>query len=344
MCGPWPRKILSPKPSGRKAQFLLRHRALDCECSRLVAAIELPHPYNASMGISFLRVGVVLVLATLGGMFAAPHALVAQGGTGDQETNGHVVLGELFPPIYPPLAQQALVSGDVHLRISVHADGEIETIAVIDGPPLLVPSALASAKRSNFDCKYCGQANLVEGTFTYSFQLSEQKPTDSNCCLGEQSPSDKATHAQVSQSAELITVTAPARCICSDEYLGTLMDRRMRLIAGNSALDCGRVKVNGDPRQSLRCARRAISQRQAFVVRFDSAGMDSSLSDGFAGDGSGKVYGVSFDSLGIGPSVGLEVLDNGHDAVEICPRPVHIKARSAPNGAFWGYRCTRKQQ
>jgi len=98
------------------------------------------------------------------------------------------------------------------------------------------------------------------------------------------------------------------------------------------------VKLSGDPKASLRCARQAISKKRAFFVRLDSAGMDSSLSNGFAGDGSGNVYSVAFDSLGCAPSPGIEILDNGHDAVEICPKPVRIRKE------MWGYRCTPREK
>lgn len=163
--------------------------------------------------------------------------------------------------------------------------------------------------------------------------------SDAFICRGGSAAVGKATATTVSQSDDLITITTPAMCECSDEYLGTLMDRRMRLIAGNDALDCGRVKLNGDPKTSLRCARQAISKNRAFFVRLDSAGMDSSLSDGFTGDGSGNVYSVEFDSLGLGPSPGIEILDNSHDAVEICPKPVRIRKEMSSKGVFMGYRC-----
>jgi hypothetical protein len=114
----------------------------------------------------------------------------------------------------------------------------------------------------------------------------------------------------------------------------------MRLIAGNDALDCGRIKVGGDPRASLRCARQAISRKKAFFVRLDRIGMDSFLSDGFAGDGSGNVYKVDFDSLGWGQSPGIEILDNGHDAVQICRKPVRIRKELSSKGVFMGYKCT----
>jgi hypothetical protein len=291
------------------------------------------------MEIKFHRVGILLVFTTIAGLLLVPRNLIAQAEASGREIKGQLVLSKLLPPVYPALARQALVFGDVHLRISIHSDGSIDSV-VIDGNPLLRQAALDSAKQSHFDCKDCGRSDVVERTFTYSFQLSEQKPADSICCLEEEVPPDEAASVRVAQSDERITITAPARCICSDEYLETLVDRRMRLIAGNDALDCGRVKLNGNPRLSLGCARRAISQRRAFVVRFDSAGMDSSLSDGFAGDGSGKVYSVRFDSLGWGPSPGIQILDNSHNAVEICAKPVHLTLRSAPTGAFWGYRCS----
>lgn len=292
------------------------------------------------MKTNIRKVGTVLILPCVVSLALFSRSLLAEGQATDREVKPKVVLSKLFPPIYPPLAQQALIVGDVHLKISVHSDGSIGSVAVIDGHPLLLQYALQSVKQSQFDCEHCGGSGLVERTFTYSFQVSEEKPADSSCCLEEQPPQHEAPTVRVSQSDERITITAPARCICSAEYLGTLMDHRMRLIAGSDALDCGRVKVNGDPKASLRCARHAISNKRAFFVRLDSVGMDSFLSDGFAGDGSGKVYSVQFDSLGWGSSPGVEILDNSHDAVQICHKPVRIRKELSSKGVFMGYRCT----
>lgn len=295
--------------------------------------------YRGRLGIAGRMLPVVMGLAV------ASCGLKAQAPTKDQKIEPQVVLSKLFPPVYPPLAQGVHAVGDVHLRVSIRSDGSIDSVAVIDGHPLLVPAALDSAKQSQFECKDCGQSDhLVEGTFTYSFQVSpEEQAVDSSCCLKEQAPSDKVPTTQVSQSDERITITIPPICTCSDEYLGTLMDRRMRLIAGNDALDCGRVKVGGDPKASLTCARQAISKKRAFFVRLDSFGQDSFLSYGFAGNGSGKVYSVTFDSLGWSPDPDTEILDNHHDAVEICPKPVHIWKEVSPKGAFMGYRCAPRE-
>jgi len=296
------------------------------------------------MKIKFLRPSKVLILASGVSLLLPTSSLVAEGQTRDREIKPTVVLSKLFPPVYPPLARQALALGDVHLRVSIHSDGSIYSVNAIDGHPVLRQLALESAKQSHFECEHCGGSGLVERTFTYSFQAPEQRPADSSCCLEEQVPSDGAAIVRVSQCDERVTIIVPARCICSAEYLGTLMDRRMRLIAGNDALDCGRVKLNGDPKASLRCARKAVSQKRAFFVRFDWVGIDSFLSDGFAGDNSGDVYSVKFDSYGWGGGPDLEILDNKHDAVERCPNPVHIRKERSSKGVFMGYRCTPLEQ
>jgi len=124
------------------------------------------------------------------------------------------------------------------------------------------------------------------------------------------------------------------------------MDQRMRTIAGEDALNCGRVGESADPTPALKCARRAIRGKQSFFVRFDYAGTDSFLSDGFAGDRAGKVYLVNFDSLGWGPSGADEgeILDENHDFVSACRKPVHIRRKPSPKGTFWGFTCVAEKE
>lgn len=286
----------------------------------------------------------ITMMLVIGALFLVPLNLTAQAEGKDQDMEARVLLTKLSPPIYPPLARQARVSGDVHLKVSVHSDGRIDSVTATDGPPMLRQAALDSARQSHFDCEHCEGSVLVERTFTYSFQISGQEPVDSSCCLEERTPADKPPITPVSQSDNHITITTPAICGCSDQILETLMDRRMRVLAGKDALDCGRVKLDGDPRASLRCARRAISKRRAFFVRFESASMDSSSADGFAGDSSGNIYSIDFDSMGIGPFEGAEIMDNGHDAVQRCPKPVRIKKELGRKGMLLGYRCTQKKK
>jgi hypothetical protein len=51
------------------------------------------------------------------------------------------------PPIYPPIAKAAHVSGTVKLIASVAVDGQVSQIAPISGPPMLIGSAIDAVKQ-----------------------------------------------------------------------------------------------------------------------------------------------------------------------------------------------------
>jgi TonB family protein len=50
-------------------------------------------------------------------------------------------------PIYPPLAKQARVSGQVRFTLIIAKDGTVRNVELISGHPLLVPSALEAVKQ-----------------------------------------------------------------------------------------------------------------------------------------------------------------------------------------------------
>jgi len=50
-------------------------------------------------------------------------------------------------PVYPALAMQARVSGDVHLMVQIATDGRVQQIQVISGHPLMVPATLEAVKQ-----------------------------------------------------------------------------------------------------------------------------------------------------------------------------------------------------
>jgi hypothetical protein len=120
-----------------------------------------------------------------------------------------------------------------------------------------------------------------------------------------------------------------------------VMDQRMRTIAGDSALNCGRVRIDGAIGPALVCARKAIARKQSFLVRFDHPGMDSDLSDGLAGDASGNAFLIRFDSLGWG---GEGTVDNRHNFIEKCPSPVRVRVLPWVNNRFAGVTCKRKKK
>jgi hypothetical protein len=125
------------------------------------------------------------------------------------------------------------------------------------------------------------------------------------------------------------------------------MDPRLRTIAGDNALNCGAVTIDGDrnPEPVLKCARRAIGKKLAFYARCDSWGIDSFLSDGFAGSGDGDVYYVEFDSLGWQPhGAKVEISDGKPKYGEKCPKPVHIRDVPWPDKKYVEFTCQRRKK
>jgi TonB family protein len=61
-----------------------------------------------------------------------------------------VAITKLFQPVYPPLAKQTQITGDVELTLQVTTDGSVESAIVVSGHPLLKQAAVDSALHSQF--------------------------------------------------------------------------------------------------------------------------------------------------------------------------------------------------
>ena len=124
-----------------------------------------------------------------------------------------VSLTKLDDPVYPPLARQARISGDVNLILHVRQDGSIESVEVVSGHPMLKEAALYSAKRSEFECHDCSEA-LTVYSLVYTFELT----TAEKCCEATEDSADaeqsKRSRAGVVQSQHHITILADPACIC----------------------------------------------------------------------------------------------------------------------------------
>jgi TonB family protein len=122
-------------------------------------------------------------------------------------------LTKLDDPVYPPLARQARISGDVNLTLHVRQDGSIESVEVVNGHPMLKDAALYSAKRSEFECHGCSEA-LTTYSLVYTFGLT----TAEKCCDATEGSADteqsKRSLAGVVQSQHNITILAEPACIC----------------------------------------------------------------------------------------------------------------------------------
>jgi len=126
----------------------------------------------------------------------------------------NVVLTELFPPVYPRLARQARIVGEVLLELTVRPDGSVDSLEVVTGHRLLAQAALDSARQSHFRCTNCGES-LSSYRLVYTFQFVETE----DCCNTAQDGFPK-----VSQSANHISVVERSWCTC--DPVGTIVKVR----------------------------------------------------------------------------------------------------------------------
>lgn len=102
-------------------------------------------------------------------------------GAATTELTPRAVLVQFADPIYPPLARQANVHGEVRVDVTVQPDGS-SSAEVVSGHPMLKQAALESAKKSEFKCANCTTA--LKYSLVYAFEL----PTDGNCCAAASVP------------------------------------------------------------------------------------------------------------------------------------------------------------
>jgi len=120
-----------------------------------------------------------------------------------------VVPVKLSIPSYPRLAQQARITGDVNLKLSIGSDGHVETVDVVDGHAMLRQAAVESARQSVFECRQCNSRS-ASYSLSYRFQISPR--VASTVCSGQLDPTDPP--ADVDLEAHRITVLAWEMWIC----------------------------------------------------------------------------------------------------------------------------------
>ena len=86
---------------------------------------------------------------------AVAYRALAQTVATTDTTQADVVLVKLAPPVYPPLARQARIMGDVKVLLTIRLDGTVESAELFSGHPMLKQAALDSAKKSQFECRGC---------------------------------------------------------------------------------------------------------------------------------------------------------------------------------------------
>jgi periplasmic protein TonB len=88
---------------------------------------------------------------------------------------GDVIPAKLLksvPPIYPPTARSQRIAGDVKIDALVDASGNVSTMKVIAGPPLLHQAAMMALKQWKYEpAKLDGNATAMHLTVTVQFRL-----------------------------------------------------------------------------------------------------------------------------------------------------------------------------
>jgi TonB family protein len=116
----------------------------------------------------------------------------------------NVAITKLFQPVYPPVAKQTRITGDVEITVEIRKDGSLESASVVSGHPFLEQAALDSTRRSQFECKNCGEG-VRSFQMLYSFQLGPTR----YCAEGPQTPKSDAkeeTYPRVIESQNHVSV------------------------------------------------------------------------------------------------------------------------------------------
>ena len=137
---------------------------------------------------------IVFVLAMV-----ASCAALAQTDSHPVVSGGEVVIVSLAKPIFPPLARQARIVGEVELKLGIRLDGSVESAVAVSGHPMLIQAALNSAQQSRFECRSC-ENEVTSYSLVYSFQFSAVPPRDWPC--------PERNEPVVTQSGHQVTVTA----------------------------------------------------------------------------------------------------------------------------------------
>ena len=87
------------------------------------------------------------------------------------------LLIEQVPPVYPPIARQARIQGQVVLQATIGRDGSMQDVHVVSGHPILIPAALDAVKQWRYKPYFLNGAPVeVETQITVNFTLTNTPP------------------------------------------------------------------------------------------------------------------------------------------------------------------------
>jgi TonB family protein len=137
----------------------------------------------------------------------------AQNAGGGDTSQGEVVMTKLVAPVYPPLARQARVTGDVEVTVNVRPDGSIASVIQVSGYPLLKQAAMDSAQKSQFECRKCS-APETSYELVFTFQLNDFTGTGMTPCTSAIEAHQSGS--LVIESENHVTLVAQTPCVFID--------------------------------------------------------------------------------------------------------------------------------
>ncbi len=136
-----------------------------------------PNPPGTASGGSVIGVPGAAMSGVLGGIISSPPAAVPKSATPQRVTVSQGVsqglLIEQVKPVYPPLARQARIQGTIVLRALIGRDGMIQSLTLVSGHPMLVPSAIDAVKQWKYKPYFLnGEPVEVETEINVNFTLA----------------------------------------------------------------------------------------------------------------------------------------------------------------------------
>jgi hypothetical protein len=143
-----------------------------------------------------------------------------------QTATRNAALLELSQPVYPSLARQANIYGDVSIAVAVHPGGKTD-VAFESGHQMLRQAAVDSAQKSRFECRDCD--SIVTYHLLYSFRLAKGR----DCCTSMSVPAQVTIEPQSGEQNVLrtqINVTADEICLCDPAAQLTKKSRSLKCL------------------------------------------------------------------------------------------------------------------
>jgi TonB family protein len=139
----------------------------------------------------------------------------AQNVGGGDASQDEVVMTKLVAPVYPPLAWQAHITGDVELTVNVRPDGRVGSVGVVSGHPLLVQAARDSAQNSQYECRKC-DAPETSYRLDYTFQLGDSAVSGTTLRRCASASDVHQSGSLVIESENQVTLVAQPLCVFID--------------------------------------------------------------------------------------------------------------------------------